>query len=132
VVRALETADLIVIAPSNPLVSISPILHTHPVRKLLAARPTVAVSPIIGGRAVRGPAAKLMAELGLPVSSAGIASYYGSELLTGLVLDEMDAGLISEIEAMGIATYPAATWMRSDGDRIALARIVLDWGNQFA
>jgi LPPG:FO 2-phospho-L-lactate transferase len=128
VVVALGAADLVVIAPSNPLVSVAPILHTRPVRELVAARPAVAVSPIIEGRAVRGPAAKLMGELGLEASPAGVARFYGRALLSGLVLDDADAGLIPAVEALGIAARPAATWMRTDEDRIDLARTVLEWG----
>ena len=130
VVAALEAADLVVIAPSNPLVSIAPILHTRPVWELAAERPAVAVSPIVGGRAIRGPAAKLMAELGLEVSPLGVAHYYGADLLNGLVLDNTDAALAPDIEALGIAALPAATWMRSDEDRVELARTVLDWGRR--
>lgn len=130
VTSALEAADLVVIAPSNPLVSVAPILHTHPVRALAARRPTVAVSPIIGGQAVRGPAAKLMGELGLDVSPVGVAHHYGPDLLSGLVLDEADAALAPSVEALGIAARPARTWMRSEEDRIDLAQTVLDWGLQ--
>jgi LPPG:FO 2-phospho-L-lactate transferase len=130
VVRALEATDLVVIAPSNPLVSVAPILHVHPVRELAAARPTVAVSPIIGGRSVRGPAAKLMAELGLEVSPAGVARYYGPTLLTGLVMDRADVSLVETVSAMEIATRVAETWMHSEDDRVALARTVLEWGRE--
>jgi LPPG:FO 2-phospho-L-lactate transferase len=130
VVAALQGADLVVIAPSNPLVSVAPILHTRPVRELVAGRPTVAVSPIIGGQAIRGPAAKLMAELGLEVSPLGVARYYGPQLLTGLVLDITDTALAPAVEAFGIAALPTATWMRSDEDRVELARTALDWGRQ--
>jgi LPPG:FO 2-phospho-L-lactate transferase len=130
VVAALEAADLVVIAPSNPLVSVDPILHTRPVRELVAARPAVAVSPIIGGQAVRGPAAKMMIELGLEASPVGVARFYGRALLSGLVLDEVDAELAPAVEALGIAARPATTWMRTDEDRIDLAQTVLDWGRE--
>lgn len=129
-VKALEEADLVVIAPSNPLVSVEPILHTRPVRDLVAGRPAVAVSPIIGGRAVRGPAAKLMGELGLEASPVGVARFYGPALLSGLILDEVDAGLAPAVEGLGIKARPAATWMRTDEDRTDLARTVLDWGRE--
>jgi LPPG:FO 2-phospho-L-lactate transferase len=130
VVTALEAADLVVIAPSNPLVSVEPILHTRPVRELVAARPAVAVSPIIGGQAVRGPAAKLMGELGLEASPAGVARFYGPALLSGLLLDDADARLAPAVEALGIAARVARTWMRTDEDRVDLARTVLHWARE--
>ena len=125
---ALAAADLVVIAPSNPLVSVTPILNVASVRDLLRERPVLAVSPIIGGQAVKGPAAKMMNELDLEVSPVGVARFYGAELLAGLVLDQADAHLAPAVETLGIAALPAATWMRTDEDRIALAQVVLDWG----
>jgi hypothetical protein len=71
-----------------------------------------------------------MTEAGLEVSPVGVACYYGPELLTGLVLDEADAELVGPVEALGIAASPAATWMRTDADRVALARAVLEWGRR--
>jgi LPPG:FO 2-phospho-L-lactate transferase len=92
VIAALEAADLVIIAPSNPFLSIDPILNTYPIRALLADVPEVviAVSPLIGGQAVKGPAAKLMAELGHTVTAAGVADYY-DELLDGFVCAREDA-----------------------------------------
>ncbi len=126
VVQALEAASLVVIAPSNPLVSVAPILNVRPVRDLLHRAPVVAVSPIIGGAAVKGPAAKMMAELGLEVSPVGVARLYGAKLLDCLVFDEVDADLAPLIEATGIRAVPAATWMQSAEDRVQLARTVLE------
>lgn len=97
VVRALETADVVILAPSNPFVSIDPILNVYPIRALIEDVPQVviAVSPIIAGRAVKGPAAKMMAELNMPVSAAAVAGYYG-HLLDGFVYDETDEGMQAE------------------------------------
>jgi LPPG:FO 2-phospho-L-lactate transferase len=113
----------IVICPSNPFVSIDPILAVPGMRDLLGARkvPIVAVSPIIGGAAVKGPAAKMMRELGLEVSTAGVAAHYRG-LVDGLVIDEADADLAPGIEAMGFAVRVVPTLMRSAEDRRQLAR----------
>jgi LPPG:FO 2-phospho-L-lactate transferase len=129
VLEALDMADLILIAPSNPLVSVAPILNVSSVREALESRQrmVVAVSPIIGGRAVKGPAAKMMAQLGMEVSPLGVARWYGAGLLSGLGLDQADESLTPAIEALGIAALPASTWMRTDSDRIGLASCILDW-----
>jgi LPPG:FO 2-phospho-L-lactate transferase len=113
----------IVICPSNPLLSIAPMLALPGLREALGAAraPLVAVSPIIAGRAVKGPAAKLMAELGMPVSCAGVAAWYG-DLLAGFVIDESDAALKDEC---GVETLVAPILMRSPEDRRALALQVL-------
>jgi LPPG:FO 2-phospho-L-lactate transferase len=121
---ALDDDDLsaIVICPSNPYVSIAPILALPGVAAAMASRrvPVVAVSPIVGGEAVKGPAAKMMRELGVAPSSASIASHYGP-LLDGLVLDAADASLAPGIEAAGTATLVTGTLMRGDGDERRLA-----------
>jgi len=123
---ALSAPDLqaIVVCPSNPFLSIEPILSIPGIRAALENRrvPLVAVSPIIGGQAVKGPAAKIMDELGMPVSSTGVASYYGA-LLDGLMIDTVDAGLRDEIKGPAIAVTD--TMMRSADDRRRLAREIL-------
>ncbi|MDA0651979.1 MAG: 2-phospho-L-lactate transferase [Proteobacteria bacterium] len=125
---ALKSADLsaIVICPSNPYVSIDPILSLADVAAALEGRrvPLVAVSPIIGGGAIKGPAAKMMAELGLQPSAASIASHYGRRL-DGLVIDQTDGALAPKIEAMGIPTHVAQTIMKSADDERTLAQEVL-------
>lgn len=112
----------VVICPSNPFISVEPILALPGVRAALAAcgAPVVAVSPIIGGRAVKGPTAKMMAELGLDPSAAGVAARYG-DLLDGYVLDEADAESVT-----GLPVVVAQTLMKTLADREGLARIVLD------
>jgi LPPG:FO 2-phospho-L-lactate transferase len=116
----------ILFCPSNPFVSIDPILSVLGIRQSLESRraPIVAVSPIVGGQAVKGPAAKMMAELGMPATSLAIARHYG-ELLDGLVVDSQDVALKREIEATGCKVLVCNTLMRSDADRIALARETL-------
>jgi LPPG:FO 2-phospho-L-lactate transferase len=123
VIRALEAADLVVIAPSNPFVSIDPILNVYPIRALLedVPRAVVAVSPIVAGRAVKGPAAKMMAELGLEASAAAVAAYYG-HLIDGFVYDAQDAGMAAED---GLALLCTDTLMTGAAERERLAREVL-------
>jgi len=122
---ALAAGDLeaVVICPSNPFLSIDPILSLPGVREALRAcrAPVVAVSPIIGGKAVKGPTAKLMAELGLPVSAAAVAEHY-ADLLDIYVVDEADAAEISEL---GVPVILSHTLMVTLEDRDALARTVL-------
>ncbi len=113
----------VVVCPSNPFVSIDPILAVPGVREALAAcpAPIIAVSPIVGGRAVKGPAAKMLRELGLPVDAASVARHYG-DLPDGFVLDDADAALA---DGLAIPTLVTATVMDSLEDRESLAREVL-------
>jgi LPPG:FO 2-phospho-L-lactate transferase len=123
VVRALEKADIVVLAPSNPFVSIDPILNVYPVRAMVADIPelVLAVSPIIGGEAVKGPAAKMMAERGLPVSAQGVAAYYG-DLVDVFVYDDVDAGTVTTGEQRTTATL-----MLNRQGRVNLAREIMDY-----
>ena len=123
--KLLSSADLqaIVICPSNPFISIDPILAVPGLRDALraCAAPVVAVSPVIGGQSVKGPTAKMMAELSLPVSARAVAEHYG-DLLDGFVLDNEDTQLASELSVPCCVTQ---TWMRNDKDKRELAREVL-------
>jgi LPPG:FO 2-phospho-L-lactate transferase len=123
---ALSAPDLtaIVICPSNPFLSILPILSIPGIRLALEGRnaPLVAVSPIIGGEAVKGPAAKIMDELGWAVSSVGVAGFYGT-LLDGLMIDRVDAHLAPEID--GSEVLVGDTMMRNSDDRRRVAADVL-------
>jgi LPPG:FO 2-phospho-L-lactate transferase len=123
--QALESEHLeaAVICPSNPFISIDPILAVPGVRAALAGcrAPVVAISPIIGGRAVKGPTAKMMAELGMPASARAVAQHYGG-LLDGFVLDEVDAAETAGIDLPCLATR---TLMASEADKRALAAAVL-------
>jgi LPPG:FO 2-phospho-L-lactate transferase len=122
------TLTAIILCPSNPFVSIDPILAIPGMRDLLDLHclPIVAVSPIIGGAAVKGPAAKMMRELGQEVSATTVAAHYRG-MLSGMVIDEADAGLAAEIETMGIAVRVLPTLMRSAADRQTLAQSCLDF-----
>ena len=123
VIHAIATAAAVVICPSNPFISIDPILAVPGLRAALAATsaPVVAVSPLIGGRAVKGPTAKMMAELGLPVTARAVAEHYAG-LLDIFVANPEDAAALAGIDARVVA---APTLMRSLADKQALARIVL-------
>ena len=114
----------VVICPSNPFISIDPIFSLTGVRQALLAcgAPVVAVSPIIGGQAIKGPTAKMMVELGLPVDAAAVARHYG-DILDVYVADETDA---SEVRGLGLPVTLARTLMLSLEDREALARVVLE------
>jgi LPPG:FO 2-phospho-L-lactate transferase len=122
---ALERVDLraIVICPSNPFVSVEPILAVPGVRAAMqqSNAPVIAVTPIIGGQAVKGPAAKMLAELGLEVSGAAVARRY-ADLLDGFVFDQADE--MPEPPA-GVRFFSAATLMKSTADRVRLAGAVL-------
>jgi LPPG:FO 2-phospho-L-lactate transferase len=116
------------IAPSNPWLSIDPILSVPALREALrrTPAPVVAVSPIVAGAAIKGPTAKIMAELGLPVTSTSIARHY-RECLDGLILDVADTGEIAGIAKQGLSVAATATVMRSLEDRISLARFAVDF-----
>jgi LPPG:FO 2-phospho-L-lactate transferase len=116
----------IILCPSNPYLSVAPILAIAEIRDALAARrvPALAVSPIIGGRALKGPAAKMMAELGSPVSSLAVARHYGP-LIDALLIDEEDRALVPERSASDPALLVAKTVMKTREDRIRLARSCL-------
>ena len=103
VLQAIADAELIVFCPSNPIVSIGPILAVPGLRQALAdtAAPIVAVSPIVGGKAIKGPADRMLGTLGHEVSAAGVAAIYAG-LIDGIVIDEQDQDLAARIEATGM------------------------------
>jgi LPPG:FO 2-phospho-L-lactate transferase len=120
---ALSQADAILIAPSNPWLSIAPMLAVPGMREGLARSvPRVAISPLIGAQAVKGPAAKLMAELGDEVSSAAVAEYYG-EVINGFIYDKRDL----HARRPQVRHLLTDTLMRSSTDRANLAQCALDW-----
>lgn len=121
--RALDSPALrgVVICPSNPYLSIGPVLALPGVRAILARLPVLAVSPIVAGRAIKGPAAKIMRELGAAVTARGVADYYHGMIGT-LVIDQQDAGLAPQIESLGIRAAVTGTVMVQPGDRERLAR----------
>jgi LPPG:FO 2-phospho-L-lactate transferase len=122
--NALAEAHGVILAPSNPFVSIDPILSLPGIRDLIALKPAVAVSPIVGGQAVKGPAAKMLAELGLDVSASAVAGRY-ADVVRGFVMDEVDSALIGQVQALGMQAVTTQSIMRSDADREAMARVCL-------
>ena len=133
--------DAVIICPSNPFVSVDPVLRLPGILPRLEEVPVIAVSPIVGGKALKGPAAKMMVELGMPQTALGVARHYvegyletgaepsGPGMLTGFVLDRMDQALAGQIAALGLATTVTNTVMVSLHDRIELAAHVLEFAS---
>ncbi|HEY7984922.1 MAG TPA: 2-phospho-L-lactate transferase [Ktedonobacterales bacterium] len=128
---ALAAADLIVFCPSNPIVSIGPILAVPGMREALREAPArrVAVSPIVGGRALRGPADRMLASLGHEVSPLGVARLY-QDVLDGFVVDAADAGQRAAIEALGLRVLVTDAVMRTFEDRRRLASEMVEFGQR--
>jgi LPPG:FO 2-phospho-L-lactate transferase len=126
VLEALRTADTIVICPSNPVISIGPILAVPGIRDALVARRerVIAISPIVGGAPVKGPADRLMGPLGIEVSCVGVATAY-REICGTLVIDAVDAHLAPQVEAAGVRAIVTDTMMRSPEIATQLARHTL-------
>jgi LPPG:FO 2-phospho-L-lactate transferase len=124
---ASPTLDAIVICPSNPYLSIGPILAVPGMRSALEGRrvPVIAVSPIVAGRALKGPAAKIMRELGEEPSSLAVARFYRG-LIDALVMDSSDESLSAPIRELGLRPVLAQTVMRDRDRRIALAGVVVE------
>ena len=127
VLEAIRDAEAVLIAPSNPIVSVGTILAVPGVRAALqaSAAPVVAISPIVGGAAIKGPAAPLMAALGFEVSARGVASCYAG-LADVLVIDQIDAALAEDIRATGMRVIVTDTIMRGPAEKRALAQAALD------
>jgi LPPG:FO 2-phospho-L-lactate transferase len=136
VVGAFESAEVIVIAPSNPIVSIGPILAVPGMRDVISAArartvPVVAVSGIIGGKALKGPADRMLASLGRESSAVGVAREYAA-LVDGFVLDAIDGATATTIEALGLRTLVTDTIMVDDAARERLAGEVLGFAKGLA
>lgn len=126
VLEAIKSAEAVVLAPSNPITSIGPILAVPGIREALqkTEAPVAALSPIVGGAAVSGPAGALMAAQGLPVSIAGVAQAY-ADFLDLLIVDERDAKAAEELRLSGLQVHCAQTIMKTADDKAALAATVL-------
>jgi len=126
VLEAIAEADAVVICPSNPVVSIGPILAVPGVRESVSARRgVVGVSGIVGGAPVAGMADRLMPAVGIDVSAVGVATSY-KELLAGWLVDDVDAAVVPEVEALGIRCSATDTIMVDDGRAEAVARAALE------
>ncbi len=121
----------VIICPSNPFVSIDPVLAVPGMRARLEALscPVIAISPIVGGKAIKGPTAKMMQELGIPTTAVAVAKHY-RDLLDGFLLDATDAALTDEVRALGMAAASAQTVMLTLADRVDLARSAIDFIHQ--
>ncbi|MEE9240876.1 MAG: 2-phospho-L-lactate transferase [bacterium] len=128
VAAALQSAETIVFCPSNPIVSLGPILAIREISDLIenASAPRLAVSPIIGGAALRGPAAEMLQGLGHEVSAVGVAKIM-QKYLDGFVVDEQDASLVSSLERLGIAARAVPTVMTDLSTKKDLAEEVLNF-----
>jgi len=126
-VEAIGTADAVLVCPSNPVTSVGPILSVPGIVEALHSTraPVLAISPIVGGRAVSGPAGRLMAARGLPVSALGIAQSY-ADWLDILMIHDEDAALAPSIEAAGARPVVASTLMTGRVEEMRLARRVLE------
>ena len=128
--KAIDNCSAVVVCPSNPFVSVDPIFAIPGVVDRLRQRqvPVVVVSNIVGGEALKGPAAKMMKELGMPMTALGVAQHYSKkygDLFTGFVLDSQDAALEDDVRALGFATIVTNTVMLTLHDKTELAREVL-------
>ncbi len=126
ILEAIDGAEAIIFAPSNPFISIGPILAIPGIRDALQRRRerVIAVSPIVGGRALKGPAAKMMKSLQLEASPAGVAKLY-DDVVGAFVLDVVDRKHISRVEALGMRSVVTNTIMRGARERKALAQTVI-------
>ncbi|HKA68765.1 MAG TPA: 2-phospho-L-lactate transferase [Actinomycetes bacterium] len=132
VLDAVATADLVLLAPSNPVVSIGPILAVPGIRDALvdSGAPVVGLSPIVGGAVVRGMADKLLPLIGVATTASAVALGYGPELLDGWLVDTVDAGEVAAVAASGIECRAVPLLMRDLPATAAMARAALDLAGQ--
>lgn len=132
VLESIKQADLVVICPSNPWVSVDPILSVNGIIDGIKSQVVIAISPIIGGRAVKGPAAKMFVELGIKPSPAAVANHYGSKqndgILNGIVIDNVDEIYKNQISELGFEVLITETVINSPSARLQLAQNVLLFG----
>jgi LPPG:FO 2-phospho-L-lactate transferase len=122
--EAIQNADLVLLAPSNPWVSIGPILDVPGYLAAIREKPVIAVSPIVGGKALKGPAAKMYLELGIKPSASAVADHY-RKFLTGFVFDTIDLGELEKIKRWRIIPLVTDVVMHDKQDRVRLAKEVL-------
>lgn len=129
VLQAINAADQIVFCPSNPWVSLDPILLLPGISSAISTKPVVAISPIIGGKTVKGPAAKMFKEMNIEPSAYAVATHY-AEILSGFVLDDVDSADLEKIHQCNIMPYITNTMMHTVADRYRLAGEVINFGSQ--
>lgn len=125
IIEAIKNSEMVIIGPSNPITSISPILALEGVREALKETYVVAISPIVGNDSVSGPASKFMKALGIEVSSLGVASFY-KDFLDCFVIDNDDANLKDEIEKLGFDVIITNTIMKNLDDKKSLSELILN------
>lgn len=125
--QKINKADLVILAPSNPFVSIDPILSVPGYLSVIKEKPVIAVSPLVGGRALKGPAAKMFQEMGIQPSAAAVAAHY-RDWLTGFVLHTSDANEFEKISRSRIIPLVTDIIMNHHRDRVRLAEDVLKFG----
>ena len=126
VIDAIEQADVIVICPSNPWVSIDPILNVTNILPSLRQKTIIAISPIVDGKSIKGPAAKMYSELGILPSAFAIAWHY-KDLIKAIVIDDQDISLAKEITSLGITPFNTNTIMKTPEDKLNLGKDVLNY-----
>lgn len=132
VIEAIHNADVVIVCPSNPLLSVDPILSVAGIRAAAMSKPVVAVSPIVGGKAIKGPLDKMIEELyGVTPSAEWVAGYYRQHFkLDGFILDKQDASMISALEGRGIICKAIQSIMLIDQDRMDVAEATLAFSQQ--
>jgi LPPG:FO 2-phospho-L-lactate transferase len=126
VLEAVAAADLVLLPPSNPVVSIGTVLTVPGIREAVAGRPVVGLAPVVGGAPVRGMADRLLPSLGVGVDAAEVARHYGPELLDGWLVDTCDEAAVEQVEAAGIACRAVPLLMRDVEASAAMASAALD------
>jgi LPPG:FO 2-phospho-L-lactate transferase len=127
--EAVQTAEVVIFCPSNPWVSLDPILAVSGILEKLGAKVVIGVTPIVGGRAIKGPAAKMYRDLGIRPSAIAVAEHY-RDLWTGFVVDQIDEELVSDITSLGMSVLVTDTIMNTIDDRVRLAENVLSFASE--
>jgi LPPG:FO 2-phospho-L-lactate transferase len=125
-IQSIGEADLIVICPSNPWVSIDPILSIRFIRESIIGKKVIAVSPIIQNKALKGPAAKMFSELGIEPSALAVLQHY-KDVINGFIFDKLDVNLRGQIDREGIISYATDTIMTTDTKKVELAKKLIDF-----
>jgi len=129
VLQAIDQAGLVILCPSNPWVSLDPILAIRGIRQALRGKSVIGISPILGSKTVKGPAAKMYSEMGIEPSAFAVAQHY-MDILRGFMIDTQDAGLTPQIEALGIEVCQTDILMADRADRQRLAGEVLQFARE--
>jgi LPPG:FO 2-phospho-L-lactate transferase len=125
VIEAIEKCDAVIICPSNPWVSIDPILSVPNIKQALRKHPVIAISPIIRGKTIKGPAAEMFSELGIKPSALAVARHYKG-LIQSIVIDDSDDDYVMEIKKLGIHPFLTNILMREPSDRGRLAKEIIE------